>query len=44
MSLFPGVEVLTGTPVVVGLGGNASLYLKQKDVVELGIDGLATQR
>ena len=44
MSFFPGTEISTGTPAGVDLGGNASLYLTKKDVIELGIDGLATQR
>ena len=40
MSLLPGDVISTGTPAGVGLGMNPPLYLKDGDVVELGIDGL----
>ncbi len=44
MSLQPGDIISTGTPPGVGLGQNPQVYLKEGDVVELGIAGLGTQR
>jgi 2-keto-4-pentenoate hydratase/2-oxohepta-3-ene-1,7-dioic acid hydratase in catechol pathway len=44
MSLQPGDIISTGTPPGVGMGQNPQLYLKPGDVMELGIDGLGTQR
>ncbi|MEO8719886.1 MAG: fumarylacetoacetate hydrolase family protein [Ginsengibacter sp.] len=44
MTLLPGDIISTGTPAGVGLGMNPPVYLKEGDVVELGIDGLGTQR
>lgn len=46
MTLLPGDIISTGTPHGVGLGFNPPVYLKEGDVVELGIDGLgsSTQR
>ena len=44
MSLQPGDVVSTGTPAGVGLGRHPPRYLQVGDVVELGIDGLGTQR
>ena len=44
MSLQPGDVVTTGTPAGVGLGRYPPRYLQVGDVVELGIDGLGTQR
>ena len=44
MSLLPGDIISTGTPHGVGLGMNPQIYLKEGDVMELGIDGLGTQR
>ena len=44
MTLLPGDIISTGTPAGVGLGLNPPVYLKEGDVVELGIDGLGTQR
>jgi len=44
MSLQPGDVVTTGTPPGVGLGLKPPSYLKIGDVVELGIEGLGTQR
>ena len=44
MTLLPGDVITTGTPAGVGLGFNPPRYLKAGDVVELGIDGLGTQR
>jgi 2,4-diketo-3-deoxy-L-fuconate hydrolase len=44
MTLLPGDVISTGTPAGVGLGMNPPTFLKAGDVVELGIDGLGTQR
>jgi len=44
MTLLPGDIVSTGTPHGVGLGLTPPRYLAPGDVVELGIDGLGTQR
>jgi 2,4-didehydro-3-deoxy-L-rhamnonate hydrolase len=44
MTLLPGDVISTGTPFGVGLGFNPPRYLKAGDVIELGIDGLGTQR
>jgi 2,4-diketo-3-deoxy-L-fuconate hydrolase len=44
MTLMPGDIISTGTPAGVGLGQKPPLYLKPGDVVELGIEGLGTQR
>jgi 2,4-diketo-3-deoxy-L-fuconate hydrolase len=42
--LEPGDLIVTGTPPGVGMGFDPPRYLKPGDVVELGIDGLGTQR
>ena len=44
MTLLPGDVVSTGTPAGVGLGFIPPMYLKQGDVIELGIDGLGEAR
>lgn len=44
MTLLPGDVISTGTPAGVGMGLNPPTYLKPGDIVELGIDGLGTQR
>lgn len=44
MTLLPGDVISTGTPAGVGLGFKPPRYLKAGDVVELGIEGLGTQR
>lgn len=44
MSLQPGDVISTGTPPGVGLGMNPQRFLKAGDVVELGIEGLGTQK
>ena len=44
MGLEPGDIVTTGTPPGVGLGMKPPQFLKAGDVVELGIEGLGTQR
>ena len=43
MTLLPGDVISTGTPAGVGLGMNPQVFLKEGDVVELGIDGLGHQ-
>ena len=43
MSLQPGDIISTGTPPGVGLGMTPPLYLKEGDVMRLGIDGLGEQ-
>ncbi|MGV3503626.1 MAG: fumarylacetoacetate hydrolase family protein [Adhaeribacter sp.] len=42
MTLLPGDIISTGTPHGVGLGFNPPVYLKEGDVVELGIEGLGS--
>lgn len=42
MTLLPGDIISTGTPFGVGMGLKPPTYLKDGDVVELGIDGLGT--
>lgn len=45
MTLMPGDVIPTGTPPGVGLGMKPTpIFLKAGDVMELGIDGLGTQR
>jgi 2-keto-4-pentenoate hydratase/2-oxohepta-3-ene-1,7-dioic acid hydratase in catechol pathway len=44
MSLLPGDVISTGTPPGVGMGMKPPKYLKKGDVVELGIEGLGTQK
>ena len=44
MTLLPGDVISTGTPAGVGLGMSPQVYLRQGDVVELGIDGLGTAK
>lgn len=45
MSLQPGDVISTGTPPGVGMGKKPEpIYLKPGDVMELGIEGLGTQR
>jgi 2-keto-4-pentenoate hydratase/2-oxohepta-3-ene-1,7-dioic acid hydratase in catechol pathway len=44
MSLHPGDVISTGTPPGVGLGLKPPRFLKDGDVVELGIEGLGTQK
>ncbi len=43
MSLLPGDIISTGTPPGVGMGMKPPRYLRDGDVVELGIEGLGTQ-
>lgn len=44
MTLLPGDIISTGTPAGVGLGMKPPLFIKPGDIIELGIDGLGTQR
>jgi len=44
MSLQPGDIISTGTPPGVGLGFNPPKYLKEGDVMRLGIEGLGEQQ
>ena len=44
MTLLPGDIISTGTPAGVGMGFKPSRYLKDGDLVELGVDGLGTSR
>lgn len=44
MTLLPGDIISTGTPAGVGMGLTPPVYLKDGDVVELGIDGLGIQK
>ena len=44
MTLLPGDVISTGTPFGVGLGLNPPRYLKNGDVIELGIDGLGVSK
>lgn len=44
MTLAPGDIISTGTPPGVGLGQTPPVYLKKGQVIELGIEGLGTQR
>jgi 2-keto-4-pentenoate hydratase/2-oxohepta-3-ene-1,7-dioic acid hydratase in catechol pathway len=43
-TLHPGDVISTGTPPGVGLGMKPPKYLKPGDVVDLGIEGLGSQR
>lgn len=44
MTLLPGDIISTGTPFGVGFGFNPPKYLKDGDIVELGIDGLGISK
>ena len=44
MTLLPGDLISTGTPFGVGLGLDPQKYLKDGDVMELGIDGLGISK
>lgn len=45
MTLLPGDIISTGTPAGVGLAQKPQpVYIKEGDVIELGIDGLGTQK
>ncbi|MBO9575741.1 MAG: fumarylacetoacetate hydrolase family protein [Sphingobium sp.] len=44
MSLQPGDIISTGTPPGVGMGKKPPVFLKEGDVITLGIEGLGEQR
>jgi 2,4-didehydro-3-deoxy-L-rhamnonate hydrolase len=44
MTLLPGDVISTGTPAGVGLGMNPQVFLKEGDIMELGIDGLGSSK
>ena len=44
MTLLPGDIISTGTPFGVGMGLTPPRYLKEGDVVELGIEGLGASK
>src|ERR1019366_6175740 len=44
MTMLPGDIISTGTPAGVGLGMNPQVYLKDGDIMELGIEGLGTSK
>ncbi len=44
MRLLPGDIITTGTPPGVGMGMKPQVWLNEGDVIELGIDGLGSQR
>ena len=44
MTLLPGDVISTGTPHGVGLGFKPPIYVKEGDIMELGIEGLGTQK
>ncbi len=44
MTLLPGDVITTGTPPGVGMGQKPQFYLKEGDVMELGIEGLGVQK
>ncbi|TAM95392.1 MAG: FAA hydrolase family protein [Chitinophagaceae bacterium] len=44
MTMLPGDIISTGTPAGVGLGMHPQVFLKEGDVVELGIEGLGKSR
>lgn len=44
MTLLPGDVISTGTPAGVGLGINPQVYLKEGEVMELGIENLVSSR
>ena len=44
MTLLPGDVITTGTPPGVGLGYNPPIFLRDGDVMRLGVEGLGEQR
>jgi 2,4-didehydro-3-deoxy-L-rhamnonate hydrolase len=44
MSLHPGDVISTGTPPGVGHGQKPPVYLREGNVVRLGVQGLGEQR
>ncbi|MGP1256802.1 MAG: fumarylacetoacetate hydrolase family protein [Kiloniellales bacterium] len=43
MTLSPGDVIATGTPPGVGMGRKPQIFLKEGDVVEVGVEGLGEQ-
>ena len=41
-TLLPGDVIFTGTPQGVGMGRRPQLWLKDGDVVEVGLEGVGT--
>lgn len=41
-TLLPGDLIFTGTPQGVGMGRKPQLWLKDGDVVEIGLEGVGT--
>jgi 2-keto-4-pentenoate hydratase/2-oxohepta-3-ene-1,7-dioic acid hydratase in catechol pathway len=44
MTMLPGDVISTGTPAGVGLGMKPQVYLKDGDIMELGIEGLRSSK
>ncbi len=44
MTLRPGDVIITGTPPGVGLGMKPPVFLREGDVMTLGVQGLGSQR
>ncbi|ANY17600.1 fumarylacetoacetate hydrolase family protein [Bordetella pseudohinzii] len=44
MTLLPGDVIITGTPPGVGLGMKPPVFLREGDVMTLGVQGLGSQR
>src|SRR5690606_9008968 len=44
MTLLPGDVIATGTPQGVGMGQKPPRYLREGDVMRLGVEGLGEQR
>jgi 2,4-diketo-3-deoxy-L-fuconate hydrolase len=44
MTLLPGDVIVTGTPPGVGLGKKPPIFLKPGDVMDVGVEGLGSQR
>ena len=44
MTLYPGDIVTTGTPPGVAMGMDPQQWLKDGDIITLGVDGLGEQR
>ncbi|AHV91257.1 fumarylacetoacetate (FAA) hydrolase family protein [Bordetella holmesii ATCC 51541] len=44
MTLLPGDVIITGTPPGVGLGMTPPVFLREGDVMTLGVQGLGSQR
>ena len=44
MTLYPGDVIATGTPPGVGMGQKPPVFLKDGDMIALGVEGLGVQR